>query len=112
MVFVLFDAEYPHIRSKGYGSAILEIIKREHPDKVLTLNIEPLDCNADNYEQRKSRLAFYERNGFCVTDYVINDTGEDYTILSSSPNYAVEDFKKAVRKLSFGLYKPNIRKHR
>lgn len=110
MVFILFLAVNANIRSKGYGTAILEYIKENSNGKTITLNIEPIIENAENYEQRKSRLLFYERNGFNVTEYTIKDKGEDYVILSNTSEYSIVDFKKVIKKMSWGFYNPKISK--
>lgn len=52
MVFILYLAVNDKIQSKGYGNKILNIIKENNMDKEITLNIKPLDKNADNYQQR------------------------------------------------------------
>ena len=71
MAFVLYLAVNGEERGKGYGSQILDILKSAYVDKAIVLNIEPIDENAPNAEQRKSRLRFYNRNGsrLCTTTY-------------------------------------------
>lgn len=110
MIFILFLAVNSNIRSKGYGTAILEHIKKNSNGKTITLNIEPVIESAENYEQRKSRLLFYERNGFNVTEYMIEDNGENYLILSNTSEYSIADFKEVIKKMSFGLYNPKVHK--
>jgi ribosomal protein S18 acetylase RimI-like enzyme len=61
---VLYLAVDGSLRGKGYGSRVLSQIKAEKPGQRTVLNIEPLDEKAPNAEQRRKRLAFYERNGF------------------------------------------------
>ena len=67
--FVLFDyfAIMPQFRSKGYGSSVLEAIKKRYEGKLLFGEVEPIDDNADNNEQRIRRIDFYLRNGFKMT---------------------------------------------
>jgi len=111
LVFVLYLAVNDKIRSKGYGSAILQYIKSEFSGKTIVLNIEPLDVNADNYTQRIKRFEFYLKNGFVDTKYCIVDNGDDYQILATTDNLSVEEYKSALKKLSLGFYAPQVRKN-
>ncbi|WP_332372356.1 GNAT family N-acetyltransferase [Lactococcus cremoris] len=103
MIFVLYLAVNNQVQSKGYGSAILETLKEKFQDKNITLNIERLDPEADNYEQRVKRLKFYQKNGFYDTDYTITDRGETFLTLTTSQSFSVEAFKKVLRELTLGL---------
>lgn len=69
LVYISFFAIEPTKRSKGYGSKILTIIKEYYETKNIIIDIEPLDENAENYEQRVTRKGFYERNGFFSSGY-------------------------------------------
>lgn len=107
-VFVLYLAVNDKIRSKGYGSQILDSIKKNYIGKSVVLNIEPLDSDAENYEQRVKRFEFYKRNGFSNTNHFINDISGRYLILSTSENFSVKAYRDAIKKLSFGFYSPKI----
>ena len=52
-------------------------------DKIIVLNVEPLDSAADNHEQRKRRIAFYTRHGICETGYGFSADGVEYSVLAS-----------------------------
>ncbi len=69
-----------------------------------------IDESADNIEQRKKRFKLYERISFHLTDYVIIDAGEPYSIMTDRETLDVAEYKKAVSKLSFGLVRPKIQK--
>lgn len=71
----------PHVRSQGYGSKILRLMKEKFPDNRLVLESESVSVAADNIDQRKSRLAFYERNGFSQTGFRMRDNGVVYDVL-------------------------------
>lgn len=107
-VFVLYLAVNDKIRSKGYGSKILDSIKKNYNGKSIVLNIEPLDSNAENYEQRVKRFEFYKRNGFSSTNHLINDISGKYLILSTSKSFSVKAYKDTIKKLSFGFYNPKV----
>lgn len=75
-IFVLYLATNARIRSRGYGTKILQQLIRENPNQKIVLNIEPQDVSADNADQRAKRLRFYQKNGFKQTGYVIEDSNQ------------------------------------
>ena len=81
--FILYLAVNDEVRSRGYGTAILDYAQQQAGGKSIVLNVEPLNLEASNYEQRKRRIAFYERNGIFDTGYELYDKRESYAVLSS-----------------------------
>ena len=73
------------LRSAGYGRRILEWFADEHPDLPLFLEIEPIDESAGNYAQRLRRLAFYQRNGFTVSNMLTHEAGQTFRVLHRGP---------------------------
>ena len=71
------------MRSCGIGGEILNYAYAQSEDKIIALNVEPLDPAADNHEQRQRRIAFYERHGICDTGYGFSVDGVEYSILAS-----------------------------
>ena len=61
--YVSFFAIMPHLRSHGYGQEIIEKLV-EFYQRTMILEVERLDEECDNLEQRQSRMDFYKRNGF------------------------------------------------
>ncbi len=108
MLYVLYIAVNDEMRSMGYGSKILSDLKKSYPDKIITLNIEPLDENADNFDQRQKRISFYFRNGYRDTGYCMVDTSGTYSILSTAGMFSASDFKKVISKIGMDMYKPRI----
>lgn len=51
-------------RSAGVGSHIIDWVKKQFNNKTLVADVENLDANASNNEQRMHRLKFYYKNGF------------------------------------------------
>ena len=111
LVFILYLAVNDKIRSKGYGSAILQCIKQRFSNKAIALNIEPLDPKSDNYAQRIKRYEFYLKNGFVDTHCQISDKSDYYRILATTKQFTIKEYKLAVKQLSFGLYSPQIKEH-
>ena len=108
-IFVLYLATNARIRSRGYGTKILQQFIRENPNQEIVLNIEPQDAYADNADQRAKRLRFYQKNGFTLTGYVVEDSTQEFDILSTSNHFSVVDSQRAVKKLSFGLQKVTVK---
>lgn len=81
IVFVLFLAISASYRSQGYGSRVLDFLSSINIGKRIVLNIEELDKNTENYQQRIKRKAFYEKNGFCSTGYLVKEPDETHEML-------------------------------
>ncbi len=110
LIFGLYLAVRADKRSGGYGTRIIDLMRKKHAGKEFAFNIEVIDENADNIEQRKKRLKLYERLGFHLTDYVVIESGEPYSIMTDRETLNIEEYKKAVSKLSFGFVRPKIEK--
>ena len=108
MHFLLFFAIEESLRGKGYGSAVLSKLRREHP--AVSLNIELLIPDAPNLEQRKSRFAFYQKNGFYDTFYHVWEVGGKFRVLSTNPTLDVNAYERIFHKLSFGFWDVKLEK--
>ena len=64
VVYLYYFAIEPDERGQGYGSKILQALRRRFSARRIILNIEVVDENCDNYEERKKRKEFYLKNGF------------------------------------------------
>lgn len=105
MIFLLYLAVNPKIRSKGYGSKILSWLNNNDPEKAIVLNVEMPDEMVDNNSQRISRISFDEKNGFTVSKWFLSIAGEDYNILSSQRNIDIHAFQELVGKYHIGTIK-------
>ena len=81
--FILYLAVNQEMRSKGYGGEILHYAYAQAGNRNIILNVERLDPEAVNYEQRLRRVSFYEKNGICRTGYEFSTGGVDYSVLAS-----------------------------
>lgn len=106
--FVLFLAVEPELHSKGYGSAILQELRRSYD--CVVLNVETLDPSAPNYPQRQRRFAFYQRNGFVDTGYHVWEVGGMFRVLSTKEVLDVPHYKRIFKKLTFGLWDVRLEK--
>ncbi len=108
MVFVLYLAVNDRIRSRGYGTAILQALRSRSGGKAVALNVEPPDERAANREQRVRRLKFYSRNGIDETGYFLSDKDGRYMILCSENPLPMDAYRDVIGKLSFHLSLPTI----
>lgn len=108
--FVLYLAIDKTKRNHGYGSKILSHIKEENKDKIIVLDVEPLDTNAPNYEQRLKRIEFYKRNAIFPTGYKVSEKNMSYSVLSTKPDEDIRCYLKAYKIMTFGLYNGKIEK--
>lgn len=83
VTYVAYLAVDASRRSMGYGSRILSAVKQAHAGKQIVLDVEPPLPGAPNLDQRLSRIAFYERNGFGVSDWLLDQGGETYLVLNT-----------------------------
>ena len=81
--FILYLAVNSEMRSCGIGGEILNYAYAQAGDKIIVLNVEPLDSAADNHEQRERRIAFYARHGIYETGYGFSSDGIKYSVLAS-----------------------------
>ncbi len=91
IVCVLFFAISESFRSCGYGSKVLDLLGDMHCGKRLVLNIEELDEHAENYPQRIKRRAFYRKNGFNSTGFIVIEPGERQEILIRGGSISKEE---------------------
>lgn len=82
------------IRSKGYGSMALDIIKDFYKDKRLVLEIEELVQTADNYSQRLARKDFYVKNGFQMMDLKVYLFGVCLEFMYTKEKISFEEYLK------------------
>ncbi|WP_290744563.1 GNAT family N-acetyltransferase [Fibrobacter sp. UBA4309] len=92
---IVYFAVVPELRSRGYGSQILQAIRRQHPDTriVVDIEVEEDSKDAEELERRNRRREFYTRNGFdsSPVDYVWQ--GEHYRLLSAGGTVNEKEFR-------------------
>ena len=92
---IVYFAVVPELRSRGYGSKILQAIRRQHPDTriVVDIEVEEDSKDAEELERRNRRREFYQRNGFdsSPVDYVWQ--GEHYRLLSAGGTVTEKEFR-------------------
>ena len=106
LLYLFYLAVDDAARGRGLGTRLLAELERRHPGCSIVLDIEPVIAEADNAEQRRRRLAFYERAGFRDTGYaVLDSTGRYWTLVREAPGttFHPDDFRATLRYLDCGL---------
>ena len=73
--YIFFLAVVDSLRNQGYGSQILKELKDMYKDYVLLLCYEDVDPSYSDYENRKKREHFYQKNGFIQNPLKTNEFG-------------------------------------
>lgn len=98
-LYVYYLAVCEELRSRGYGSKILQAIKDKKPHRTVTLAIEDMSkTDAPNYDQRLRRLKFYQANGFQRLNLKINEVGVDLELLGTDDTVSYDEFMKMMKK--------------
>lgn len=111
LVFVMFFAVAQELRGRGYGSAILQCVKEKYRKRII-VSIEPCDSNVSDIDIRKKRKAFYLKNGYAVTGYMMKLSGIEQEILISGGDFNRREFKAFFALYSNGTVWPKIWEHK
>lgn len=92
------------LRSKGYGSAILNWIAKNTTETVL-LDAEAVGekDSSPNWEQRVQRQQFYYRNGYQDAGLTMRQYGEVYDVLYRGAPFERENLEQLLKHFSFGF---------
>ncbi|KRK48482.1 GNAT family N-acetyltransferase [Secundilactobacillus kimchicus] len=110
--YLFFLAVNDQVRSKGYGSQILQELDHQHPLNRIILMVEPLDSTAINSHQREARLAFYTKNGFHRTGITTVEQGVTYDMLSKRGNVTAMEYRQLIKSFTgwlFPFFKPTVK---
>ena len=112
VAFLLYLAVDDSKRNKGYGSAILDVIRKRYDGKDVVLLIESLHEQCDNMDIRIRRKGFYLRNGFKDTGLIQASFGGEanYDILNTSKQFSKEAYRYMLAHYPFKSYLEEIRK--
>lgn len=99
IVFVQFLAISEPVRSGGYGSKALNSMRDINSGKRIVLNIEEIDEQAENYQQRIKRKAFYEKNGFSPSGYIVEEPAERLEMLILGGSISKEEIEAMYKDL-------------
>jgi len=112
IVFVHFFAIAQCSRSLGYGSKVINSMKKIYSEKRIVLNIEELEEQQGNYQQRIKRKAFYLKNGFSSSGYVVKEPEERLEMLILGGSISQVEIEAMYKNLFGGvlgfLYRPAV----
>lgn len=108
ITFIMFLAVDKNIRSKGYGSKILEEIQRLYPNNKIIIPIERSDVEATNINDRIRRKNFYSKNGYIDTGYLIKLSKTEQEIIIKNGIFDKDELFNFFVKYSNGTMKPKI----
>ncbi|MDO5847384.1 MAG: GNAT family N-acetyltransferase [Methanocorpusculum sp.] len=87
--YLLYLAVSPQCQGRGYGSRVLGLFKKMYPGHIRFFDLEVPDDSAENAEQRRARIRFYERNGYHLTDFVFESEGVKLVVMTDSDRFAL-----------------------
>ncbi len=92
---IVYFAVVPELRSRGYGSQILQVIREQHPDTCIVVDIEVEEDSkdAEELERRNRRRDFYLRNGFGSSPVDYFWQGEHYRLLTAGGTVTEKEFR-------------------
>jgi len=92
MTYLWYLATRSDLRSKGYGSQIMQHLREIYPNNRIVLNLDIQDENAADNEIRKKRKEFYVRNGYSTADYSCIFNKNKLDIMSINGNITAAEF--------------------
>ena len=92
VVALNYLAILPEKQGKGYGPAVIDLLRERYPDRSVIIDIEDDAVESDNPEQRIRRRAFYERLGFSAMPFRVTIFGVPSVIMSSGRHYTFEEY--------------------
>ena len=110
IVFLLYFAVNNKYRGKGYGTEILKQLKEKYKNYIILLEVEKVEKDSNNYEQRVRRKSFYEKNGFYGTNKFIKEGPNVFEIMTSETNIFLNNelFRKIYKKMFSGIGKLSV----
>lgn len=88
---ILYFALKKEVQNKGRGTKTIEWLKEIKKEYRILADLE-MPVEADNLDQRVSRIHFYEKNGFEKTDISYTWQNEKYCIYSCNGNVSHDEF--------------------
>ncbi|MCL2828907.1 MAG: GNAT family N-acetyltransferase [Oscillospiraceae bacterium] len=97
MTYLWYLATRSDLRSKGYGSQIMQHLRELYPNNRIALNLDAQDETASDSEIRKKRKEFYIRNGYTPTGYLCMFHGNRLDVMSINGNVTSNEFLSIFR---------------
>ncbi len=110
LIYICFFAVDGTLRSRGYGTLILEALSEYKGKNNLVLEIEPVEKCAENYKQRVTRERFYLRNGFQKSGYRLQYMGLTFDVYHRGKSFDISDYIGILEGMRSGPFQPVITK--
>lgn len=90
--YIMFFAVPEQLRSMGYGSKILHRVQAMYPQNKMIVSIEPCEGEVPDKKLRISRRAFYIRNGYKRSGFMMKLAGQVQEILVANGEFNKKSF--------------------
>lgn len=84
----------PEHRGKGYGSMALKLLKKTYDDLMIEIESTKFK-DAEDYQLRNRRKAFYIRNDFQVLDTSVDYFGIPMELMATTKDAGIDDYMEA-----------------
>ena len=112
MTYLWYLAIRSDLRSKGYGSQIMQHLHELYPNNRIVLNLDVQDETALDSEIRKKRKDFYIKNGYSSTGYLCTFHGNKFDVMSTNGSVTFNEylslFKNNFNPIVYFFLKPKI----
>jgi len=98
MAYIWYLATVPSLRSKGYGSQILDAIKEANKNNTIVLNMTAKNGDPAHDAVCEKRKAFYERNGFRLDGRVVSISGNREDIMYQNGDFNFQQYQQLFKK--------------
>ncbi|MGN1418788.1 MAG: GNAT family N-acetyltransferase [Acutalibacteraceae bacterium] len=109
MTMILFHAVDKNLRSRGFGTQMLEYIMHENPDDCIVTGVGTVSDKYPDYGQRQKRRHFYFKNGFHDADTKLFLFDEWFDVLYYGDKFSKEEYKRLFKIFSAGILKGKIK---
>ncbi|MFA6843055.1 MAG: GNAT family N-acetyltransferase [Bacilli bacterium] len=97
ITYLFYFAVDPEFRNRGYGTTILKYLKMKYRDKKFILAAEALTGQKKGEAERERRIAFYEKNGFNKSNYIIKENKILYEVFHLTKPIGAEEYINIIR---------------
>ncbi|PAD20763.1 GNAT family N-acetyltransferase [Terribacillus saccharophilus] len=108
MLYVLYLAISKDYQNKGYGQMAINEILKKYSSYRISLNIEEVNPESLNYNQRVKRKNFYQFFGFESQDYLISNEGVTFETMVINGDVSHQE----IREIFYELIEHKLAWHR
>ena len=114
--YLAFFAVEKNMRAKGYGSRIINILKKIYDGKQLVADIECDWLENSNSERRTLRKNFYIRNGFSESGYTLSYNGMCFELMNCGDEFDIKSYEQLIKgiktEIKFSIEKKAVTKRK